>query len=189
MKKKQWMAFLLAGTMTAMAGAGSCIPVLAAENETVSTDGISITDSETTIEITCDDPIVVLDDDLALITINGVKLDKEEGRLWYYYSIKNKSEDTYVRTFFGSESFGDSMTDYSSYSLFGSSSAVPGGKWSGLRGSGTENIGSIQTLDDLKPFSATITPDTSVRYRRSTRSACGSAPGWFPAGRRYAHYN
>ena len=159
MKKKQWMAFLLAGTMTAMAGSNSCMPVLAAENETASAsaDGISITDSESIIEIICDDPIVVLDDDLALITINGVKLDKEDGRLWYYYSIKNKSEDTYIRTFFGSESFGDSMTDYSSYSQFGSSSAVPGGKWSGLRGSGTENIGSIQTLDDLKRFSATIT--------------------------------
>lgn len=159
MKKKQWIAFLLAGTMTAMAGSGSCIPVLASENETVSAsaDGISITDSESIIEINCDDPIVVLDDDLALITINGVKLDKEEGRLWYYYSIKNKSKDTFIRAFFGSESFGDSMTDYSSCSQFGSSSAVPGGKWSALRGSGTENIGSIQTLDDLKRFSATIT--------------------------------
>lgn len=159
MKKKQWMAFLLAGTMAAMAGQNSYIPALAAEKETASasTDGISITDTESIIEITCNDPIVVLDDDLALITINGVKLDNEEGRLWYYYSIKNKSEDTYIRTFFGSESFGDYMTDYSSYSQFGSSCAVPGGKWSALRGSGTENIGNVQTLDDLKRFSATIT--------------------------------
>ena len=52
------------------------------------------------------------------------------------------------------------MTDYSSYSQFGSSCAVPGGKWSALRGSGTENIGNVQTLDDLKRFSATITHST-----------------------------
>ena len=92
MKKKQWMAFLLAGTMAAMAGQNSYIPALAAEKETASasTDGISITDTESIIEITCNDPIVVLDDDLALITINGVKLDNEEGRLWYYYSIKTR---------------------------------------------------------------------------------------------------
>lgn len=160
MKRKQLMAFLLAGAMFAAAGQSITIPAFATESEVASPDtanGISITENDSVIEISCTDPIVVLNDDAALITINGVKLDKEEGRLWYYYSIKNKGENSYIHPFFDGESFGDYMVDYSSYYTTGGTSAIPGGKWSALRGCGTENISSVNTIDDLKRFSATIT--------------------------------
>lgn len=156
MKRKQLMAFLLAGVLFTAAGQHITIPTYAAEVATDSTSDISITESDSVIEISCPDPIVVYNDDVALIAIHGVKLDKEEGKIWYYYSIKNKTEDQYIHEYFDGESFGDYMVDYSSYSTSGGSASIPGGKWSAVRGNGSKNIETVNTLDDMKRFSATL---------------------------------
>lgn len=114
----------------------------------------TVTQTETTAEIVYDQPVVILDDEMVTISIEGVKFDGEKA--WYYYTVKNNSPDKYIREFFQSEAFGDYMLNYSSYTPEGSSGAVPPGKNSGRRGKGTEDAGHAHSLADLQTFSGAI---------------------------------
>jgi len=113
----------------------------------------AVSQTDTTAEITYNEPVVILDDELVTISIEGVKYDGEKA--WYYYSIKNNSADTYVNEFFQSEAFGDYMFNYSSYTPEGSSGAVPPGKNSGRRGKGAVSA-HVNSLADLQTFSGAV---------------------------------
>ena len=125
------------------------------EGQDVSSDPVVFEDNDEYAQIIFNTPVVIVDDDLTQIAITDLKLEKDN-KLWFYYTILNKSDSTYIREFFQGLCFGDYMVDYSSYTPEGSDGSVPPGKNSGIRGKGTSDLSAVKTIDDLKNFSGEV---------------------------------